>query len=333
MMRRALYAAAAVAALSLAMPASAEWKPNKPITIIVPWAAGGSTDQVTRVTAGELEKALGANVVVVNQPGASGSIGTKAALEAQKDGYTWTAGAAKDLGTYIVSGTLDITDNDSASLALTIATDTAQEGEETVVVTMGTPVNAVAGTTTEQVVHIVETNLAPRVVLRVEQAGEPRSTLVATDGPVTMTAAIGQAYSIESYVIAGGVGSSSGGGFSLSGTVAEPSAGSVLTGGAYTLRGGFWPGIILSAEGEIPQLFIQLSGESVTLSWTPATAGFVLEQSGDVLSDAWLPAPTPSSSGASPAFSPARCGGTTARRSRTPPCSRAWPARWTTWTT
>lgn len=107
MMRRALYAAAAVAALSLAMPASAEWKPNKPITIIVPWAAGGSTDQVTRVTAGELEKALGANVVVVNQPGASGSIGTKAALEAQKDGYTWTAGAAKDLGTYIVSGTLD----------------------------------------------------------------------------------------------------------------------------------------------------------------------------------------------------------------------------------
>jgi tripartite-type tricarboxylate transporter receptor subunit TctC len=106
-MRRALHAAAALAALSLAMPASAEWKPTKPITIIVPWAAGGSTDQVTRVTAGELEKALGGNVVVVNQPGASGSIGTKAALDAQKDGYTWTAGAAKDLGTYIVSGTLD----------------------------------------------------------------------------------------------------------------------------------------------------------------------------------------------------------------------------------
>ena len=57
---------------------------DRPITIIVPWAAGGSTDQVTRVTAAELEKALGQKVVVVNQPGASGSIGTKNALEARR---------------------------------------------------------------------------------------------------------------------------------------------------------------------------------------------------------------------------------------------------------
>ena len=76
-----------------------QWKPTKPITIIVPWAAGGSTDQVTRVTASEIEKALGQKVIVVNQPGASGSIGTKNTLEAAKDGYTWTAGAAQDLGT------------------------------------------------------------------------------------------------------------------------------------------------------------------------------------------------------------------------------------------
>jgi len=102
---------AAIAALVVAVvaaPASAQqWKPNKPITIIVPWAAGGSTDQVTRVTASEIEKALGQKVVIVNQPGASGSIGTKNALEAAKDGYTWTAGAAQDLGTYQVLGMLD----------------------------------------------------------------------------------------------------------------------------------------------------------------------------------------------------------------------------------
>ena len=73
----------------------------------MPWAAGGSTDQVTRVTAAELEKALNQKVVIVNQPGASGSVGTKNALEAPKDGYTWTAGAAKDLGTYKVLGMLD----------------------------------------------------------------------------------------------------------------------------------------------------------------------------------------------------------------------------------
>src|ERR687892_1003396 len=91
-----------------ALPAySQSWKPSKPVTIIVPWAAGGSTDQVTRITAAELEKHLAQKVVIVNQPGASGSIGTKSALEASKDGYTWTAGAAKDLGTYVVLGMLE----------------------------------------------------------------------------------------------------------------------------------------------------------------------------------------------------------------------------------
>ena len=84
-----------------------DWKPAKPVTIIVPWAAGGSTDQVTRLTAAELEKHLGQKVVIVNQPGASGSIGTKSAWEAAKDGYTWTAGAAQDLGVYRALGMLD----------------------------------------------------------------------------------------------------------------------------------------------------------------------------------------------------------------------------------
>ncbi len=99
-------ALAAVLALA-SFTAAAQWKPTKPITIIVPWAAGGSTDQVTRLTAAELEKALGQKVVIVNQPGASGSIGTRGALEAAKDGYTWTAGAAQDLGVYRTLGMLD----------------------------------------------------------------------------------------------------------------------------------------------------------------------------------------------------------------------------------
>jgi len=93
-------------ALALAAPATAQWKPTRPINLIVPWAAGGSTDQVTRVTAAELEKVLGQTIVVVNQPGASGSIGTKSALDAPKDGYTWTAGAAQDLGAYETLGSL-----------------------------------------------------------------------------------------------------------------------------------------------------------------------------------------------------------------------------------
>ncbi len=110
MKRRTLILTALLLGTTAALPAGAAdypWKPDKPITIIVPWAAGGSTDQVTRIAAGEIEQALGQNVVVVNQPGASGSIGTKAVLDGPKDGYTWTAGAAQDLGTYGVLGMLD----------------------------------------------------------------------------------------------------------------------------------------------------------------------------------------------------------------------------------
>lgn len=84
----------------------ASWKPSHPINLIVPWAAGGSTDQVTRVTATELEGPLGQTIVIINQPGASGAIGTKSALDAPHDGYTWTSGAVQDLGTYETLGSV-----------------------------------------------------------------------------------------------------------------------------------------------------------------------------------------------------------------------------------
>jgi tripartite-type tricarboxylate transporter receptor subunit TctC len=82
------------------------WKPSRPINLIVPWAAGGSTDQVTRVTAAELEGPLGQTIVIINQPGASGAIGTKSALDAPHDGYTWTSGAVQDLGAYETLGSV-----------------------------------------------------------------------------------------------------------------------------------------------------------------------------------------------------------------------------------
>jgi len=102
-----IFAGAMAITLSGASFAQATWKPTKPINLIVPWAAGGSTDQVTRITAAEIEKVLGQKIVVVNQPGASGSIGTKNAWDAPRDGYTWTAGAAQDLGAYQSLGMLN----------------------------------------------------------------------------------------------------------------------------------------------------------------------------------------------------------------------------------
>lgn len=112
---------AAAAMMFVAGPALADWKPDKPINIIVPWGAGGSTDQITRVTAPILEEALGQSVVVVNQPGASGAIGTQAVLGAAKDGYTWTANAIANNATYAVTGLIEGTDIDDWHIYLSVA--------------------------------------------------------------------------------------------------------------------------------------------------------------------------------------------------------------------
>jgi tripartite-type tricarboxylate transporter receptor subunit TctC len=105
--RRTILAGAGALAAPGLVQAQAAWRPDRPVTLIVPWAAGGSTDQMARIAAVELEEALGQRFVVVNQPGASGSIGTRNVLQAARDGYTWAAGAAVDVGCYKVNGLLD----------------------------------------------------------------------------------------------------------------------------------------------------------------------------------------------------------------------------------
>ena len=91
-----------VAMVCSAAVVSAEWQPQRPITLIVPWAAGGATDQTCRTLAGEMEKVLGQKIPVINQPGGSGSIGMKNAFEAKHDGYTWTGNADGSVITYQV---------------------------------------------------------------------------------------------------------------------------------------------------------------------------------------------------------------------------------------
>lgn len=98
-----------------------EWQPDRPINIIVPWSAGGSTDQVTRVVAPILEEALGQPVVVVNQPGASGATGTQAVLDAPRDGYTWTANAIANNATYAVTGLVPNTSIEDYQVYLSVA--------------------------------------------------------------------------------------------------------------------------------------------------------------------------------------------------------------------
>jgi tripartite-type tricarboxylate transporter receptor subunit TctC len=80
-------AAIACAAVFAAVPAQADY-PDRPITLIVPWAPGGSTDVSSRALAKAAEGVLGQPVVVVNKPGASTTIGMADLARAKPDGYT-----------------------------------------------------------------------------------------------------------------------------------------------------------------------------------------------------------------------------------------------------
>jgi len=62
--------------------------PQKPIRLVVPYAAGGGTDSMGRLVAEKLGVALGAPVIVENRPGANGSVGADMVAKSPPDGYT-----------------------------------------------------------------------------------------------------------------------------------------------------------------------------------------------------------------------------------------------------
>jgi len=71
-----------------ALPAGAQNYPSKPIRLIVPFEAGGTSDTTARMVAQQLDKQLGQRVVVDNKPGANGAIGATMVAKAPADGYT-----------------------------------------------------------------------------------------------------------------------------------------------------------------------------------------------------------------------------------------------------
>ena len=87
----AIHVAAALGGLAVfaaAAPAAAQGYPTRPITLIVPWGAGGGTDATARIVGSLLEKELGQPVTVVNRTGGSGVVGHAAIASAAPDGYT-----------------------------------------------------------------------------------------------------------------------------------------------------------------------------------------------------------------------------------------------------
>lgn len=103
MQRRTAGLATLAAALALAVPlttqAQGNW-PEKPVTIIVPFPAGGSTDMVARALALEMGAKLGQSFVVDNRPGATGTLGAGMVKRAAPDGYTLLVSS---LGAFVVT--------------------------------------------------------------------------------------------------------------------------------------------------------------------------------------------------------------------------------------
>src|SRR5262245_51629614 len=96
--RRLGWLAAILASLAFIAAARAQDSyPNRPITLIIPFAAGGSTDVIGRLVAEGMRQVLGQSVVADNRAGAGGSIGTAAIAKAVPDGYTIGMGTASTL--------------------------------------------------------------------------------------------------------------------------------------------------------------------------------------------------------------------------------------------
>jgi len=107
-MTQARAAAAAIMAIALAAsgvaaPAGAQPYPTRPITIVVPFTAGGPTDVLSRVLGERIRAALGQAVLIENVTGAGGSIGVGRVVSAAPDGYTISVG---HFGTHVANGAI-----------------------------------------------------------------------------------------------------------------------------------------------------------------------------------------------------------------------------------
>jgi hypothetical protein len=98
-----------------------------------------------------------------------------------------------------------------------------------------------------------------------------------------------QNYSIDWYTIDGGGGTSTGGVYSVSGTIGQPDAGGPMTNGQYSVTGGFWALISVVQTAGLPLLTITLNSQlsTVTVSW-PDTGTYTLQQNSNLAGGSWI---------------------------------------------
>jgi hypothetical protein len=98
--------------------------------------------------------------------------------------------------------------------------------------------------------------------------------------------ALGQSYSIDWFKISGGGGASTGGVYTVGGTVGQADAGPSMSGGNYSLTGGFWSLVGAVQTTGAPTLTIARSGNTVTVSWPLNSSGFTLQQNSNLANPA-----------------------------------------------
>jgi len=96
-----------------------------------------------------------------------------------------------------------------------------------------------------------------------------------------------QSYSIDWYKIAGGGGTSTGGVYSVSGTIGQPDASGAMSGGTYSLTGGFWSLISVVQTPGAPLLTITYSGNQAIVSWSPSVTGWTLQTNNNLATGTW----------------------------------------------
>ena len=100
------------------------------------------------------------------------------------------------------------------------------------------------------------------------------------------TLSFAQSYSIDWFKIAGGGGASTGGVYAVSGTIGQPDASGAMSGGNYSLTGGFWSLYVVQTAG-LPPLSISHTRSGVVV-WWPNTAGGTLQQSTNLVTGTWV---------------------------------------------
>jgi hypothetical protein len=99
---------------------------------------------------------------------------------------------------------------------------------------------------------------------------------------------IAQNYTIDFHKIAGGGGTSSGGPFSVSGSIGQPDAGGQMSGGGYSVTGGYWSLVSALQTPGAPLLTITCSGNQAVVSWPPSATGWTLQTSANVGVGNWV---------------------------------------------